>query len=111
MKSSNISVQTIHLIFISSCFVYGDTVYPAREDTVCNPKGFYSITKLAAERMLISYCETFNLKYRILRLCSVYGEDATDVSKKEMPYNIFVIINDEEVSLYDDGQNKRDLCM
>jgi len=96
--------------FISSCFVYGDTVYPAREDTVCNPKGFYSITKLAAERMLISYCETFNLKYRILRLCSVYGEDATDVSKKRnaLQYMVRQVINDEEVNLYDDGQNKRD---
>ena len=68
--------------FISSCFVYGDTEYPAKETTVCNPKGFYSITKLAAERLIISYCETFNLNYRILRLCNVYGEHATGVSKK-----------------------------
>lgn len=96
--------------FISSCFVYGDTEYPAKETTVCNPKGFYSITKLAAERLLISYCETFNLNYRILRLCNVYGERATGVSKKRNALQFMVdqLINEETVELYDNGNNKRD---
>ena len=96
--------------FISSCFVYGDTEYPAKETTVCNPKGFYSITKLAAERLVVSYCETFNLNYRILRLCNVYGENATGVSKKRNALQFMVdqVTNQDTVELYDNGDNKRD---
>ena len=51
--------------FISSWFVYGDTEMPAKETSYCNPTGFYSITKRCAEQLLISYCETFNIRYRI----------------------------------------------
>ena len=43
--------------FISSWFVYGDTKMPASETSICFPKGFYSITKKAAEDLLISFCE------------------------------------------------------
>ena len=57
--------------FISSWFVYGETNLPAKEDYYCNPTGFYSITKKAAEDLLISFCKTFGTKYRILRLCNV----------------------------------------
>jgi len=100
--------KTFH--FISSWFVYGDTDFPAKEDSVCNPKGFYSITKQAAERIVASYCETFGLNYTILRLGNVYGESATGVSKKRnaLQFMIRRIIDGEEIGLYDDGQNVRD---
>ena len=60
--------------FISSWFVYGkDSGFGEGsrgipETDSCDPKGFYSITKRCAEQLLMSYCETFNLNYRILRL-------------------------------------------
>ncbi len=63
----------ITINFISSWFVYGEGALPANEDNCCRPKGFYSITKYAAEEMLISFCNTYGIKYRILRLCNVYG--------------------------------------
>ncbi len=96
--------------FISSWFVYGDTDFPANEDSTCKPKGFYSITKYAAEQLIQSYCETFNLKYRILRLCNVYGENATNVSVKRNALQFMVrkVIANEDVELYDDGSNIRD---
>jgi len=96
--------------FISSWFVYGDTDFPATENSICNPKGFYSITKYTAEKLLISYCETFNIKYKILRLCNVYGEKATSVSKKRNALQFMTqkIIQNEDVLLYDDGMNVRD---
>jgi nucleoside-diphosphate-sugar epimerase len=60
--------------FISSWFVYGKWAdIPAKESTPCNPTGFYSITKYAAEKLLQSYCETTGAKYRILRLANVLG--------------------------------------
>ena len=69
--------------FISSWFVYGDCELPAKEEYYCNPTGFYSITKKAAEDLLISFCKTYGVKYRILRLCNVMGiGDKKSSSKK-----------------------------
>jgi len=96
--------------FVSSWFVYGNVPLPAKEDSYCDPKGFYSITKRAAEQLLISYCETFGIKYRILRLANVLGETDTKVSKKKnaLQYMINLVKNNEDVSLYDGGQAFRD---
>lgn len=44
-----------------------------REDAYCFPVGFYSITKKAAEDLVVDYCKTFKIKYRILRLSNIYG--------------------------------------
>ena len=96
--------------FISSWFVYGDVPLPAKEDSYCDPKGFYSITKRAAEQLLISYCETFNLKYRIIRLANVLGKSDHKVSKKKnaLQYMINEIKEDHDVNLYDKGNVFRD---
>lgn len=97
--------------FISSWFVYGKTNdLPAREDSICNPTGFYSITKRTAEQLLISYCETFNIRYRILRLGNVYGIGDTKVSKKKNAIQFLInqIKNNEDINLYDNGENIRD---
>ena len=68
---------------ISSWFVYGQTDLPAREDSTCNPTGFYSITARAREQLLISYAETFGMKYRILRLGNVIGIGDEKASEKK----------------------------
>jgi nucleoside-diphosphate-sugar epimerase len=97
--------------FISSWFVYGKTEdQPANENSTCNPKGFYSITKRTAEQLLISYCETFGINYRILRLCNVYGETDTKVSKKRNALQNLIgeLIYDKDIYLYDGGENIRD---
>ena len=76
--------SAVEFNFISSWFVYGLTPdLPAREDSVCDPRGFYAITKRAAEQLLESYCNTFNLRYRILRLCNVLGTSDHSVSLKK----------------------------
>jgi nucleoside-diphosphate-sugar epimerase len=96
--------------FISSWFVYGDTDLPATEQSNCNPKGFYSITKRCAEQLLISYCETFKIKYRILRLANVVGGKDTKASAKKnaLTYMIQQLKNNEPVKLYDGGDLIRD---
>ena len=70
-------------VFISSWFVYGNTTLPATETSVCNPKGFYSITKYAAEMLVESFCKTFNIAYKIIRLGNVIGSGDTKISKKK----------------------------
>lgn len=97
--------------FISSWFVYGNTESPAKETSVCNPKGFYSITKRTAEQLLISYCETFKIKYRILRLANVVGGSDGKVSNKKnaITFMINKLQANEPVNLYDGGELIRDV--
>ena len=96
--------------FISSWFVYGDVELPAKEDSYCDPKGFYSITKRAAEQLLISYCETFGIEWRILRLGNVLGKSDMKVSKKKnaLQYLINEIKQNRDIDLYDGGDLYRD---
>lgn len=97
--------------FVSSWFVYGKSeTLPASENTYCNPKGFYSITKRTAEQLLISFCETFDIKYRIFRLANVYGESDKSVSKKKnaLQFLIKEIISGHDINLYDAGKHLRD---
>ncbi len=96
--------------FVSSWFVYGNTDMPATENSICNPKGFYSITKKTAEDLLISYCETFGIKYRIMRLCNVLGNTDEKVSAKKnaLQFLIQKLKNNEDIELYDSGNFYRD---
>lgn len=96
--------------FASSWFVYGDTELPAKETSSCNPKGFYSITKRSAEQLLISYCETFNLQYRILRFANVIGSNDSKTGKKKnaLTYLINELKANNPIQLYDDGNILRD---
>ena len=68
---------------VSTWFVYSPKEIPAREDSYCEPNGFYSITSLCREQLLKSYCETFDLKYRILRLGNVIGIGDKKISRKK----------------------------
>ena len=79
---ANINEESVFNL-ISTWFVYGKTQIPAQEDSPCNPTGFYSITARAREQLLISYCETFGLKYRILMLCNVIGIGDQKASPKK----------------------------
>lgn len=97
--------------FVSSWFVYGKTTdLPAKEDSHCNPTGFYSITKRAAEQLIVSYCETFGLNYRILRLSNVYGPRDKKASKKKnaMQHMVCEILENRDINLYNNGENIRD---
>jgi nucleoside-diphosphate-sugar epimerase len=98
--------------FVSSWFVYGkNDILPFNEKySICNPTGFYSITKRAAEQMLISFCETFGIKYRIFRLANVLGEGDNKISRKKnaLQHMIKCLCEDEEIFLYDGGNAVRD---
>ena len=98
--------------FISSWFVYGKNYeMPFREDhSTCNPSGFYSITKYCAEQLLISFCQTHNIKYRIFRLANVLGSGDKKISKKKnaLQYLIKEIVKNNDVPLYYGGEVLRD---
>ena len=97
--------------FVSSWFVYGmNCSLNTKETDPCDPTGFYSITKRAAEQMLICYCRTFGMKYRIMRMTNIIGESDGGVSAKKnaIQYMIGLLKKNEPVKLYDDGCNIRD---
>ena len=110
--------------FMSSWFVYGQDSgfsggHPSQigngprgipETDPCEPKGFYSITKRCAEQLLMSYCETFGLQYRILRLANVLGKQDKKVSAKKnaLQYLLGEIAANRPVDLYDSGYFYRD---
>ena len=97
--------------FVSSWFVYGQNEkIPFKEDSYCNPTGFYSITKRCAEQMLICFCETFGYSYRIFRLANVIGEGDEKISKKKnaLQYMIKEIVEGNDVDLYYGGDVLRD---
>lgn len=98
--------------FVSPWFVYGQTSdVPFYEDkTVCNPTGFYSITKYCAEKLLISFCKRYNIKYRIFRLANVLGEKDQKISKKKnaLQYLIKELTLNNNIELYNSGYILRD---
>lgn len=95
--------------FISSYFVYAANDNPVSENDHCDPKGFYSITKRTAEQLLESYCKTFNLKYRIIRLSNVLGKQKLTDKKPNSIQELFnQIRNNEDIDLYDCGSHLRD---
>jgi nucleoside-diphosphate-sugar epimerase len=103
--------QDITFNFISSWFVYGmNSTMDTKETDPCDPRGFYSITKRAAEQMLICYCQTMNINYRILRLTNILGETDVGVSAKKnaMQYMISLLKKNQTVKIYDGGSNIRD---
>jgi nucleoside-diphosphate-sugar epimerase len=70
--------------YLSSWFVYGDSKpLPFTVSNNCNPKGFYSISKFAAEKFLVSYCSTYKINFRILRLSNIFGINDKGVSSKK----------------------------
>lgn len=98
--------------FVSSWFVYGqNNEIPFNEEySKCNPTGFYSITKYCAEQLLKSFCNTFNIKYRIFRLANVVGEGDNKISNKKnaLQFLIKEVVHNNEIPLYYGGEVLRD---
>lgn len=95
--------------YMSTGFVYGNDVVNAKETDHCDPRGFYSITKRTAEQLLVSFCETFGVKYRILRSTNIYGHDKAKSCKKNvLGHMVNLLKSNEEVILYDNGKYYKD---
>lgn len=87
---------------VSTWFVYSNKELPAKETSPCEPKGFYSITALCREQLLKSYCETFGLKYRILRLGNVIGigDKKASPKKNALQWMVKELAQERKVNVY-----------
>ena len=95
--------------YVSTGFVYGADIVDAKETDVCDPRGFYSITKRTAEQLIISFCEVNEVNYRIMRLANVSGQDKTVSSQKNVLGFLVTLMRDnKELTLYNNGEDLRD---
>jgi len=108
-------------VYCSSWFVYGfnnwghHPAWRAKEDHLCDPNGYYSITKLAAEKLIRSHVQTAQAglirgptSYQILRLSNVIGNDPrAGKQKNALEYLLSLVVANKEVPIYE-GTNYRD---
>jgi nucleoside-diphosphate-sugar epimerase len=96
--------------YISSYFVYGEIDGCIDENHPCNPETFYSISKRSAEQFLVSYCKTFNIKYRIIRIANVIGKNDIRAwhRKNVLQFLLNKIKANENIMLHNGGMYYRD---
>ncbi len=93
-------------ILASSSSVYGESPLPMREDNVLRPISPYGVTKLASENLGGLYYKSYKLPVTILRYFTVYGLR----QRPDMAFHRFTqaLLNDEEITIYGDGNQTRD---
>jgi UDP-glucose 4-epimerase len=80
-----------HFIYASTMSVYGD--HPKQkvsELDETNPKSFYAIGKLASEKYLKVYFETYGVNYTTLRYFNIYGPGQNMLNMKQGMISIFL---------------------
>jgi nucleoside-diphosphate-sugar epimerase len=94
-------------VYASSSSVYGDApAYPTFEESACNPRSPYGITKLAAEGLCNVYAANFGLSTVSLRYFTVYGPgQRPDMAMHRL---IEAALHGRPFPLYGDGAQIRD---
>ena len=96
-----------HFIFLSSSMVYGNfKSSEVDEKTICEPLGIYGALKFAAEKIVISYNQVFNLPYTIIRPSALYGERC--ISRRVGQIFIENALQNKEIEIHGDGSEKLD---
>lgn len=73
------------LVLGSSREVYGEPSFiPVSEDDPKNPISIYGVSKLASEKLVLSYRHVYGLRYVILRFSNVYGSPR-DLPERVIP--------------------------
>lgn len=96
-------------IFSSSSEVYGEQKkFPIGEDAELKNKSIYAISKIAAEKYVIGYSQSYGLNFNIIRFFNVYGKG----QKKNfvMPKFANSIKLARVLKVYGDGSQIRSFC-
>ncbi len=93
-------------ILASSSSVYGESPLPTREDNILKPVSPYGVTKLASENLGYLYYKSFEVPVIALRYFTLYGPR----QRPDMAFHKFIkaLLNDEEITIYGDGNQTRD---
>ena len=89
--------------YVSSWFVYGWNDQLSTENAVCRPEGLYSISKFAGEMLVKSFCETYGIKWRVLRLASILGvgDKKASLKKNAVQYLLEEMGRKHPITIYD----------
>ncbi|RAR75417.1 NAD-dependent epimerase/dehydratase family protein [Flavobacterium aciduliphilum] len=71
-----------HFIFASSSEIYGNNVSPFHEHQIPQPVSPYSLTKVNAENLIVTFCANTSKKFTNLRIFNFYGAN--------MPEDFFI---------------------
>ncbi|MGX4668284.1 dTDP-glucose 4,6-dehydratase [Cerasibacillus sp. JNUCC 74] len=104
------AVDVSKFVHVSTDEVYGELDFDSTkfftEETSLQPNSPYSASKAAADLLVRSYHETYELSMNITRCSNNYGP--YHFPEKLVPLTISKVLNDENVPLYGDGKNIRD---
>lgn len=97
------------IVFSSSSETYGNqNKSPITEKSPVNPISNYATTKLVGEEYLRAYYENYHLKYSIVRVFNVYGEEQKD--DFVIPKFVNSICEKKPPVIYGNGKQVRSFC-
>ncbi len=95
------------LLHISTDEVYGSTLEGSfSEEDILSPRNPYSATKAAAEHLITSYANTYNINYKMVRMSNNFGP--RQHSEKLIPTILKNLNQGKKIPVYGDGSNVRD---
>ncbi|MGI6483832.1 MAG: GDP-mannose 4,6-dehydratase [Methanobacterium sp.] len=99
-------VEIEKFVYSSSSSVYGDVQLPMNEKSILKPVSPYGVSKLAGEHLSYLYWKNYGVPTVSLRYFTVYGPR----QRPDMAINKFTqaIINNNEISIYGNGEQTRD---
>ena len=102
--------QVKKFLFSSSAAIYGEPLRtPIQEDDRTIPINPYGVTKLAMEGLVSSYVNSYGMTGVALRYFNLYGPGENhEPETHAIPRFIQQISQDDEVTVWGDGSNKRD---
>ncbi len=94
-------------VHISTSEVYGSAEYvPMDEEHPIRPQSPYAAAKAGADRLVYSYCITYNLPCVIVRPFNNYGYN--QYLEKLIPYFVTNALDGKPLPIYGSGENTRD---
>ena len=103
-------IGTPRLVFASTFSVYGESdALPLTEDSNCDPRSPYDVSKLSMEKYINAYHILFGLRSVILRFSNAYGpRDLSGKYRSAVSNFIFNILNGFPPKLHFEGKATRD---
>ena len=107
--SAAIQNKVKRIVFCSSMARYGNIDTPFKESDTPKPIDPYGISKLAAEKILINLCETYNVEYNIAVPHNIIGikQKYDDPFRNVASIMINLMLQNRQPIIYGDGEQKR----
>lgn len=98
------------IVFSSSAGIFGEPQYePVDEKHPCEPDSPYGVSKLAGEKLILSYAKLYGIQAVCLRYFNVFGpRQFFDAYGNVIPIFAKRALANEPICIYGDGEQTRD---